>query len=193
MKTPRLKVSYSILNAWAQGRYEDAIKYILRLEVVRIPAMIEGEKYHKSWESEIIRTKRLPAIFGAKQLINPQPEQYIKVDVNDWLVLSGKIDCYDKPTIYEFKTGRQNSEEIAGSMQVGVYGVLSTLNKQYVDRAEIYCFNQYLKKDNVSMSIVHITDELLEKSLNWIETIAGDIRNYIEQNKIFEKYGKQQI
>ena len=186
----KIKVSYTILNAWAQGRYEDAIKYFFKLDVIQTPAMLEGKKYHKAWEEEIQKTKKLPEVFGAKQLKNPSPEQYIKVNVNDWIILSGKIDCYDKPTIYEFKTGKQNSEDVARSMQVGVYGVLSTLDKQYADRAEIYCYNQHLKKDNNSMSIVYITDELLKNSLNWIETLSGEIRNYLEQNKLFEKYSQ---
>lgn len=189
--TPRIKVSYTILNAWASGKYEDAIKYFFRLDVTQTPAMKEGQEYHKRWENEIQATKKLPEVFGSKQLISPSPEQYIKVDVNNWLVLSGKIDCYDKPTIYEFKTGRQTSEDIARSKQPGVYAVLSTLNKQYVDRAEIYCFNQHVKNDNKSMSIVYLTDQVLEDSLNWIETIAGEMRNYLEQNKLFEKYSQK--
>ncbi|HWY36193.1 MAG TPA: PD-(D/E)XK nuclease family protein, partial [Nitrosopumilaceae archaeon] len=134
---------------------------------------------------------KLPAVFGAKPLINPIPEQYIKVDVNDWLILSGKIDCYDKPTIYEWKTGRANSEEIARTKQPAVYAVLATLNGMYADRAEIHCFNQHLANDNKSMSIVKITDQVLEEGLNWIVTIAGDMRNYIEQNKLFDKYSQK--
>ena len=184
----RIKVSYTILSAWSQGRYEDAIKYLFKLEVIQTPAMKVGQEYHKSWENEIQRTKKLPEVFGSKKLINPSPEQYIKVDVNDWLILSGKIDCYDKPTIYEFKTGRQTSEDVIRSKQAGVYGVLSTLNKQYADRAEIYCYNQYLKNDNKSMSIVYLTDKVLEDSLNWIETLAGEIKEYCEQNELFKKY-----
>lgn len=191
MTPQKIKVSYSILNAWASGKYEDAIKYFFRLPVPASPAMIEGRDYHKRWEEEITKNKKLPDIFGSKQLINPQPEQYIKVDISDWLILSGKIDCYDKPTIYEFKTGRQTSQDIVRSKQVGVYGVLATLNKQYVDRAEIYCFNQHRKVDNKSMSIVKITDKLLEDSFNWIETVAGEMRNYIDQNKLFEQYSQK--
>ncbi len=188
MTPNKIKVSYSILNAWAEGKYEDAIKYFFKLDVIKTPQMLEGQRYHKTWENEILKTKKLPELFGAKQLINPSPEQYIKVDVNDWLILSGKIDCYDKPTIYEFKTGKQNSEDIVRSKQPGVYAVLSTLNKQYADRAEIYCYNQYLKNDNKTMSIVYLSDKVLEDALNWIETLAGEIKNYLEDNKLFEKY-----
>jgi len=191
MTTPRIKVSYTILNAWAQGRHEDAIKYFFKLDVTQTPAMKEGSDYHKRWEQEIQMTNRLPEVFGGKQLIKPSPEQYIKVDINDWLILSGKIDCYDKPTIYEFKTSRQTSEDIVRSKQPGVYAVLSTLNKQYVDRCEIYCYNQHLKNDNKSMSIVYLTDKVLEDALNWIETLAGDMRSYLEQNKLFEKYSQK--
>lgn len=190
MANQQYKVSYTILNAWSQGRYEDAIKYFFKLDVVQTPQMLEGFRYHKAWEDEIRKTGCLPAIFGGKKLNKPLPEQYIKVPINDWLTLSGKIDCYDNPTIIEFKTGRQSSEDIARSHQVGVYGVLSTLNNQFADRAEIYCFNQYLKVDPVSMSIVHITDQVLSNSLNWIETIASEMRNYIEQNNLFAKYSQ---
>jgi hypothetical protein len=184
----QIKVSYTILHAWEEGKYEDAVKYFFKLEVVKSPAMLEGIRYHKSWAEEIIKTKQLPKVFGEKKLINPQTEQYIKVKLNDWLWLSGKIDCYDKPTIYEFKTGISTSEDIARSKQVGFYGVLFTLNKQYADRAEIYCYNQKLTKDNKSMSIVYLTDKVLEDTLNWTETLAGDFLNYLEQNKLFDKY-----
>jgi len=191
MQPKRIKVSYTILRAWEQGKHEDAIRYLFKLGgVIQTPAMKQGSDFHKSWEEEIQKTKCLPKIFGEKKLINPSPEQYIKVDVNEWLTLSGKIDCYDKPTIYEWKTGRQTSEEVVRSGQVGVYGVLSTLNKQYVERAEIYCYNQHLTNDNKTMSIVYITDKMLEESLNWIQTLAGDIKSYCEQNKLFEKYSQ---
>jgi len=186
MMPPKIKVSYTILNAWAQGRYDDAIKYFFKLEVIQTPAMLEGSRYHKEWENEIQKTKKLPEIFGSKQLVKPSPEQYIKVDVNPWLVLSGKIDCYDKPTIYEFKTGRQTSDDVIRSKQPGVYGVLSTLNKQYADRAEIYCYNQHTKEK--TMAIVYITDKLLKDSLEWVETIAGEMRNYLDQNDLFNKF-----
>lgn len=186
----RIKVSYSILNAWAQGKHEDAIRYFFKLETVTSPAMLAGRDWHKKWEDEIGRTKKLPELFGGKPLVNPSPEQYIRVDVNEWLTLSGKIDCYDKPTIYEFKTGRQTSEDIVRSKQVGVYGVLATLNKQYVERAEIYCYNQHLQTDALSMSIVHITDKVLQDSLNWVETLASEMKEYIEKNDLYSKYGK---
>lgn len=188
MKPTKFKFSYTTLRAWEQGNYEDAIKYFYRLPVERSRAMIEGGEYHERWEREIQNTKKLPVVFGSKQLVNPSPEQYIKVQVSDWLILSGKIDCYDKPTIYEFKTGKANSEEIARSKQPGVYAVLSTLNRQYASIAEIHCFNQHLNADNKSMSIVHLTDKVLQDSLNWIETLASDMRHYIEMEKLYEKF-----
>jgi hypothetical protein len=186
----QIKVSYTILNAWEQGRYEDAIKYLFKLGVIQTPAMKAGQDFHKSWENEIAKTKKLPEVFGSKKLINPSPEQYLQAQINDWLTLSGKIDCYDKPTIYEFKTGKQTSEDVIRSKQPGVYAVLATLNKLYADRAEIYCYNQYVKKDNKTMSIIYLTNKVLEDALNWVETLARDLLNYCIQNNLFNKYSQ---
>src|SRR3990167_5084639 len=185
----KIKVSYTILNAWAQGKYEDAIRYFFRLEVVQTPAMKAGQEYHERWEQEIQRTKKLPEIFGAKQLIKPSPEQYLKVEINDWLLLSGKIDCYDKPTLYEFKTGYQNSEDIARTKQPGVYAVLSTLAGQFADRCEIHCFNQHLQApDNKSMSLVYLSDKMLTEALNWVETLSVGLLMHLEREKLFDQY-----
>lgn len=186
--TRQLKVTYTILNAWKEGRYEDAVKHIFNIPTPKTPAMIAGSKYHEEWEDEIRKTKKLPVIFGSKILIDPKPEQYIKVRVSEWLILSGKIDCYDKPTIYEFKTGKQTSEDVIKSYQPGIYAVLSTLNKQYADRCEIHCYNQHLKNDNKTMSIKYLTDDVLKDTLNWIETLASEILCYLEDNKLFDRF-----
>ncbi len=185
-----MKVSYTILNAWAQGRYEDAVKYYFKLDVIQTPAMLEGSRFHKMWEEETMKTKSLPKVFGDKKMNDPKVENYLRVRLNDWLELSGKIDCFDSPVIYEYKSGKQTSEDIVRSFQPGVYGVLATLSNMYADRCEIYCFNQHLSKDNKSMSTVYITDKILEDSLNWIETLAGEMNDYFITNSLYEKYGQ---
>jgi hypothetical protein len=184
----KFRASYSILNTWASGDWEKAIKYYFHLETFTSPAMEAGKKYHEYWANFIRNHKLTPPELGDIKLVNPMPEIKKVVSLHDWLDLVGIIDCYDKPTIYEWKTGKTSSESIASSPQAGVYGVLGTMAGLYIEKAQIYHFDQYTKKSDTS--IVWLTDDVLKNSLNWIETIASEMHDYFTQNKLYEKYLK---
>lgn len=184
----KFRASYSILNTWASGNYDMAIKYYFKLDTFVTPAMVDGRKYHETWATHINNTLRLPEEFGKLELKKPQTELKKVVQITDWLELVGIIDCYDDPTIYEFKTGKQSSESYASSMQPAVYGVLATMSGLYVDRAVIHHYDQHRKKsDN---SYIWLTDKVLNDGLNWIETLASEMHNYLEQNKLYERFEK---
>ena len=40
------------------------------------------------------------------------------------------------------------------------------------------------------MSIVWVTDQLLEETLNWIVTTASEMYTYFTDNDLFNKFGK---
>lgn len=187
----KFRASYSILNTWASGDYERAVKYYFKLEDFKSPAMLEGQKYHDKWAAEVLANNTIPAIFGGMKLNNPSVEIYKKVALKDWLELSGKIDCLDEPVVYDWKTGKQSSEAYASDRQIGTYGVLCTLSGIYVNRGEIHHYDQYKKQSD--MSAVWITDELLKNSLEWIETLSSEIHNYFLQNDLYVKYGHNRL
>lgn len=187
--TPKFRASYSILNVWDSGDWERAIKYYFKLETYTSPAMAAGKEWHKNWSDYINATQALPIEFGGKKLFKPQSEIKRVVSIEPWLDLVGIIDCYDNPTIYEFKTGKTSSEVYASSMQAGVYAVLATYGEFYADRAEIHHYDQYTKKHD--MSVVWITDKMLEKALNWIITLSSDMHDYFLKNQLYEKFGKK--
>ena len=164
--TPKFRASYSILSKWAGGQWEEAIKMYFKLETFTSPEMAEGKKWHEGWEKHIIATQALPLELGGKVLTSPVPELKKVVELRPWLDLVGVVDCYDSGTIYEFKTGKQSSEAYASSKQIGIYGLLCTYAGLYVEKAEIYHYDQYLKK--YDMSVVWITDEMLKDAFNWI-------------------------
>jgi hypothetical protein len=186
----KLRASYTLLNLWASGNWEMAVKYYFKLDKFTTPAMADGQRLHEEWNKHIAQHKTLPDCFGNKKLITPQPEMKMVVELAPWLDLVGIIDCIDAP-IYEFKSGKQTSESYASSKQAGVYAVLSTYAGIYVDRAEIYRYDQYKKA--FDMSVVWITDKLLEETENYILTIAGDIHSYFEQNNLYERFGKNLV
>lgn len=183
----KLRASYSLLEMWASGNWERAVKYYFKLEDFVTPAMADGRKFHEDWNKEIEKTGRLPECFGAKPLVRPFPEVKKVVQLADWIELVGKIDCIDAPVIYEFKTGKQSSESYASSKQTGVYAVLATRSNIFVDRAEIYHYDQYLKK--FDMSVVWLTDKVLEEAEDWVLTLGAEIHAYFEENGLYERFG----
>ena len=185
----KFRASWSVLSVWAKGDYNRAVKSYFKLEEYTSPQMEAGKDYHEKWQQEILKTKCLPKVFGDKKLNDPKPEYKAVVQIADWLELVGVIDCIDSPVLYEFKTGKsKTSEDYAGSWQTGIYGVLATFDKKFVDRAEIYHYDQYQKK--ADMSIRFITDKLLKDSLNWVMTQSGEMHNYLLQNDLYRRFGK---
>jgi hypothetical protein len=183
----KFRASYTILNIWKSGDWERAIKYYFKLEQFKTSQMADGQKYHDAWEKYIPENKKLPVEFGGKQLTNPICETKIVVQLADWCELVGKIDCFDSPVIYEFKTGKQSSESYASSPQAGVYAILCTYSNMLADRAEIYHYDQYQKR--YDMSYVWLTDRLLSDTLNWVMTLSGEMHDYFETNGLYSRFG----
>lgn len=185
--TPKFRASYTVLNTWYSGDWERAIKQYFKLEKFMTPAMAEGKRYHEMWQDQTTTTQALPEMFGGKKLINPRPEYKTVVELEPWLDLVGVIDCLDAPTIYEYKTGKTSSEVYAGSMQPAVYGLLATFDKQFVDRAVIWHFDQYAK--SVDMSLVWLSDNRLKEAHNWVVSLAGEMHHYLLENSLYERFG----
>ena len=187
----KLRASFTVMNLWAQNKWQDAILYYFKLERIVTPAMEEGLRFHKEWELETNKTSKLPKVFGDKTFEKPETELHLQVSLSDWLDLSGKLDCLDAQTIYEYKTGKQESDFYSRTFQTSVYGLLATYNNRIVTRAEIYHYDQYTKK--ADMSIVWITDQMLRDTLSWVETIGSEMHNYFITNRLYEKYGNYRM
>lgn len=182
----KFRASFTVLDKWAGGDWEGAIKAYFKLEKFTTPAMADGHMYHEQWAKEIGDTHHLPQVFGGQPLWLPKTEQKLVVELEDWLDLVGIIDCYDTPVIYEFKTGKKNSECYAATKQCGVYSVLATFSDLKTDRAIIWHYDQYAKK--ADMSQVWLTDELLQDAHEWIITHASEMHNYLNENKLYERF-----
>jgi hypothetical protein len=170
-----MKVSYSLLNLWHQGRYDDAIAAFQGNWMPANPQMAEGTAFHKAWEEEVRATNQLPAVFGAKALKNPKPEAYTKIQLLDWLWVSGMVDLEDEDTGYEYKTGTSNAAVYARSWQHKVYKVLRPKLKYF----EYHCYNQYSKV--ATMERIHLSEKVFDDGLEWIITNASDLRATLEQ------------
>lgn len=190
MKPIKFRASYSVISTWASGNWDMAVGMYFKLKKFQTEAMAAGAEIHKEWEAEIKKTKALPKVFGGKALNNPKPEFKTVVELEPWLDLVGVIDVLDEPTVYEFKTGKTSSEIHANSIQTGVYGVLATYAGIYVDKTEIYHFDQY--KNKTDMSVVYLTDKYLNDAHNWIISFASEMHSYFTENNLYDKFGSNE-
>lgn len=181
------RASFTVLDQWNSGNFEQAIKTYFKLEKFVTPAMEDGRKWHKKWAEHIEATKTMPIEFGGAPLINPIAEQKTVIHLDDWLDLVGIIDCYANPILYEWKTGKSSSESYAGTKQGGIYAMLATLSQKYVEKIELHHYDQYRKLSD--MSIIWVTPELMDDAHNWVVTTAAEMHNYFEQNGLYDRFG----
>jgi len=186
----KFRASYTILDMWSSGNWEMAIKQYFKLDKYSSPETEDGLRWHEKWRKHIEDTKTMPVEFGGRPLIAPVTERKKVVELDSWLDLVGIIDCYDSPTVYDWKTGKTSSEVYAGGKQGAIYGVLATLLGYYVEKIEIHHYDQYMK--TADMSIVWITPKLLEDAHNYIVTVSSEMYQYFLSNNLFDKFGAQQ-
>lgn len=182
MDTNKFRASFSILNTWAMGDYDRAIKQYFRLEDFDTPAMKRGREYHKMWDSEIKQTNMLPKVFGGKRVTQPQTELKIERELDSWLDLVGVIDLYSEETIYDWKTGKTPAQSI-NPFQVYTYQIL--LPKSI--KAEIHRHDPDTMQTD--MIIYHLTDKTLEQGIEWVLTLSSEMQNYLIQNRLYERFG----
>lgn len=184
----KFRASFSILKMWESGAWDKAIEAYFKMSQFTTRSMEEGKEYHEGWQKETNRTQCLPSVFGAKKLTSPKTELKLVVALADWLDLVGVIDCLDGDVIYEYKTGKTNSEIYLNSVQPAVYGVLAVYSGFVVKKAEIYHFDQHSKK--MDMSIVWLTDRVIDDAYEWIFSVSSEMYAYFNENDLFNRFGK---
>lgn len=182
----KFRASFSILNQWVNGNFDEAIKQYFKLSTRVTPQMEDGKRYHDEWANYIEANKHLPPALGGKQLVNPQVELKLVAQLSDWLELVGRIDCIDAPSLYEFKTGQDTSTMYANTWQPGVYALLAATHGIYVSQAIVVHYNQYRKETDISFRWV--TDKYLRDSAQWVETASAEMHHYLVENDLYNNF-----
>ena len=180
------RASYTVLNMWANGNWEMAVKTYFKLDSYTSRAMAAGKDLHEQWSNHINETQTLPEVFGSAKLVKPESELKLTAKLANWLTLVGRIDCIDADTIYEFKTGKSSSEEYASTYQGGVYGLLATYHDRLINKVVLCRYDQYAKRSDVSY--LWVTDNLLKDTLNWVETLSSEMHSYFTKNGLYDLY-----
>ena len=184
--TKPFRASFTILSAWESGQWERAVEMYFKLSKFTTEAMAAGKNKHEEWQQHIEQYKRLPAAFGEIQLAAPQCEYKIVTRLHDWLEVVIVPDCFDSPTLYEFKYSQRNSNVFAQTKQVPLYAAMLIANDIPIEKGVIW--RQKPMSDESEMSIVWITDTLITEAIEWLETYASEMHHYLQKNDLYEKF-----
>lgn len=198
-----VKLSYSILNAYSEGRWEEAISMYLGKQLPENPYMELGKLMHEKWADEILETKRMPAELGGQKLKKPIVEQkyqkIIPMGEKYQILIRGVIDleCTEKIgiVVQDHKCGVGKSVSYVDKLQLDYYKLLrpqATIGRYACHnpyKCEAHCQKKKLKKHECyGYGIKFLTDEGAEKALNHIITYGGEIIQYLEANNMIKDY-----
>lgn len=185
-----IKLSYSILHAWEQGQYEQAIAYYLGKDVPPTPQMELGRAYDEMWEKHIIANKTLPEELGGGLLVNPIPQtkyqKIIPLNEKYQILVRGVPDCPDEETIYEFKCGWTEATAYVNGWQADMYKLLYPMGNV----AKYLCYNPYLKTHTVGIKFLGRGNA--ENALNKIYSLGTEFVDYLIANRLVKDYKLEQ-
>jgi hypothetical protein len=190
----KLKLSWSKISAWSRGDKDGLYKMLAGLETEVTPAMEHGRRVHKKIASLPFTKQQalLPNIITeTSEFEDFRPEDgvfknYLKVELNDWLVFSMVADVIDPKErfILDWKTGSRNSNE-HNKLQVYVYAMIAMMANKGLNIEHGYIAK--VRETTEGAVIVEnysdyiITPEKLELAANYIQSNAQEIYNWINQ------------
>jgi hypothetical protein len=180
-----IKLSYSILHAWEQGRYEEAVAQYLGKPFPATPAMELGKLKHELWERYVNETGCLPLELGGGELKNPLTEhKYEKtLDLGKYTILiRGVIDLEYDRTLVDYKCGVGEPSTYLSGWQLDLYKWLrpdSTLGK-YI------CFNPYT--ESVKVGAKFLGEQQAENAVESIITYGSEMIDYLRSQKLLKNY-----
>jgi len=185
MKT--VKLSYSILNAWSSGKWEDAVGMYRGKQIPTTPYMELGKTKHTQWEQYTVKTGELHPELGGGKLTNPITEQkYSKmIPFSDdyQILIRGIIDLeYGDNVIVDYKCGRTMPSNYIDGWQLDLYKLLrpnATLGKYL-------CFNPY--SETLAVGVKFLSDHNAEHALENIITYGGEMIDYLITNRLLIDY-----
>jgi len=179
----KLKVSWSILNAWSSGRRDEAIKMLAGIELPKNKFMEEGSRIHDIISSK--KLKLIPEISDQAIYEDIRPEDhswvnYFRVEIFDWLDLSMVVDVLDSPRIVDWKASTKRSTE-HNKMQIYLYalGTEIATGKKITEGifATVKDYDGAIICDDYS--VFKINEAKKELAKNYIETIGSEIYDFL--------------
>lgn len=174
--TTKLRLSYTLLSAWLKGNPQEAVEIYFRVPRGIASHVEDGRKIHQDIQEHIETYNSFPKWLFSGGLLLPQCELPVTVEYDERFDLKGVFDCYDIPTLYEFKSGNQSSLDWARTFQLPLYFLMAEIAQMEVEKAYLIHYNQYEKTRDYTL--VWNTQKLRDKARNVIDSYAPEIYEY---------------
>ncbi len=178
----KLRLSYSLLQAFKSGNMERVINTYLRIPVEISPQMQRGIDFDLATRMYIRDYKRLPPELGGRKLISPVSDQKdlkFVVEYSEDINLSFELDTYDNPTIYEFKcSSAKDSSTWSNTGQLDFYFLGTELVGMPVKKAELFRFDPITKR--FDSSLIWKVPRRLNRAEEQIKKYGYQIKEFLE-------------
>ena len=179
MAIRKLRLSYSLLHAWDRGDVQGAIDTYLHTNRFTTKAMKEGTEIHKKIQHHIDTKGKFPEWFFDWELKEPETEKEVVVSYNDYFDLKCYIDCYDKPIVFEHKTGTSDSLNWTRTWQLPLEFLMCELADIEVKLGILIHYNQHMKKGDYT--VMHNSKIQRDYARNIIDSLGPEIREFFLQ------------
>lgn len=184
MKT--LKLSYSIISNWKQGRYEEAIGQYLGKPLPATDVMELGKLYDQRWNEHIEKFGKLPDELGGEDLVDPKVQKKYQVIIpftdEYQILLRGVLDIEEPHRITDNKCGRTEAISYVDHTQLDYYSIF----KPEISEGLYRCYNPYM--ESLTVGVKYFNQETREAAIEEIITFGGEILEYLLANKLFIDY-----
>lgn len=176
----KLRVSYSLLRLWEQGKKQEAIEYFTKTgKELDGDAIEQGKAWDQIVEESVKTTGKLPQEFGGFELKDAFCQEKKTVEFNDFVVVAKPdLVSFTGEDIYEIKTGKFSSGDYANTMQVPIY--LFVFNS--AKKGTILHYDQAVNQ--MDWFLIHRSDTLMDQVKNYITKNGNEIREYFESEGI---------
>lgn len=182
-----MRVSFSILDPWSKGNYEEALRRYWREEIEPTQAMIDGKALHEQWRMETEKTQSLPKVFGGNKLEIPEVERKMTCMIDGWIEFVGVIDIIESDFVFsDYKTGNSSASRYSNTFQIPCYHKLLHENG-YTRMKEAYIRHYNQHKDSVTVGKLYLSDKTMEKGEEFIRTFASEMKSSIEESEYKNK------
>lgn len=170
----KLRISYSLLRLWEQGKKQEAIEYFTKTGAqLEGDAIEQGNAWDQIIQDEINKKGMLPKEFGGLKLEKAfcQEKKVIEFDGFE-VVAKPDLVTFTGEAVYEFKTGKFSSGDYANTMQVPLYLFVFDTAKKGI----IIHYDQAV--DQTDWFLIHKTDKMIEDVKAYILKNGNEIREY---------------
>lgn len=181
-----VKLSYSIINAWASGQYEQAVSYYLGKDFPATAAMELGRVKDDQWSNYAVKHKEIHPEIGGGKLSDPKVqikyEKIIPFSDEYQILLRGVPDTTDGGELYEYKCGMTTAGQYIDKLQMDFYKLL----KPDLFIGYYLCFNPY--NNTYTKGIKYLNRSNAETAMEHIITYGGEIIDYLQAQKLIMDY-----